>query len=53
MTKSHPSINTKSNILTGKEMLIGGIIIMPIVIKIPDTMRSTNKKGKKIILPAY
>ena len=42
--------------LAGEQMkkgtpTMGGIIIMPTVINIPETIRSTNKKGRKIIKP--
>ena len=42
----HPSIKTKKINFIGKEIITGGIIIMPNAISIADTTRSIIKKGK-------
>ena len=44
-TKFHPSTSTKSKSLKGKEIMTGGIIIMPKDNKIDATIMSINIKG--------
>jgi hypothetical protein len=44
-TRFHPSAMTNSNILNGREIIIGGSIIIPIANNTLDTTISTTKKG--------
>jgi len=45
ITKSQPSTKTKSNILKGKEIIMGGSINIPTDIRILETTTSIIKKG--------
>ena len=51
MTKCHPSMTMKKMILMGSEIITGGNIIIPRLIKIDATIISMTKKGKKIKNP--
>lgn len=44
-TRFQPSAITNSNILNGKEIIIGGSIIIPIANRTLDTTMSTTKNG--------
>jgi hypothetical protein len=51
MTKYHPSTSTKSNNLNGIEITTGGIIIIPMDIRVEATIKSTIINGMKIRKP--
>jgi hypothetical protein len=50
-TRCHPSTITKSKSLKGSEIIIGGIIIIPIDINVAETKKSITKNGTKIKKP--
>ena len=51
MINCHPSIMIKKMILIGKEIITGGNIIIPKLIKIDATIISITKNGKNIKNP--
>ncbi len=51
MTKSQPSTSTNSRLLKGREMKVGGSMIIPMLIKVEETIRSMIRKGRKIKKP--
>jgi hypothetical protein len=52
-TKYHPSTSTKSNILKGSEIIMGGSIIIPIDINVLATIISITRNGMKIMNPIW
>ena len=50
-TSSQPSIRTKSSNFSGREIVIGGIIIMPMLMRTVATTRSIKMNGTKIRKP--
>ena len=51
MINCHPSIMIKNMILIGKEIITGGNIIIPKLIKMDATIISITKNGKNIRNP--
>jgi hypothetical protein len=49
--KFHPSTKINNNILNGNEIITGGSIIIPIDIKVLDTIISITRNGTYIINP--